>query len=163
MTELVYIALGSNLLDPESQVLRAIEKLRSLPDFEVLAASSCYQSRPMGPKDQPDYINAVVKAETKHDASGLLDQLQSIEADSGRIRNGQRWGPRVLDLDILLYGNHIIQTDRLIVPHAGIAERAFVLIPLLEINEQLVIPGLGNIKQLIARLRANDINTLEKL
>jgi len=149
MTEvLAYIGLGSNLDNPESQVEAAIEALASLPHTRLQACSSLYCSAPMGPQDQPDYVNAVVQLHTGLEAEALLDKLQGIEQARGRVR-AQHWGPRILDLDILLYGEDLVATQRLKIPHPGIAQRNFVLYPLAEINGQLEIPGLGGLKSLL--------------
>ena len=149
MTEvLTYIGLGSNLDNPESQVKTAIEALAGLSQIRLQDRSSLYRSAPMGPQDQPDYVNAVVKLSTGLEPEALLDKLQGIERVQGRVRT-QRWGPRTLDLDILLYGQCVVATERLKIPHPGIAERSFVLYPLAEINGQLEIPGLGRVQSLL--------------
>ena len=149
MTEvLVYVGLGSNLDNPESQVKTAIEALAGLPQTRLQARSSLYRSAPMGPQDQPDYLNAVVQLSTGLEPEALLDKLQGIEQAQGRVR-AQHWGPRTLDLDILLYGEDVVATERLKIPHPGIAERSFVLYPLAEINGQLEIPGLGGVGSLM--------------
>ncbi|MGB5407444.1 MAG: 2-amino-4-hydroxy-6-hydroxymethyldihydropteridine diphosphokinase [Thiogranum sp.] len=149
MTEvLTYIGLGSNLDNPESQVKTAIEALAGLSQIRLQDRSSLYRSAPMGPQDQPDYVNAVVKLSTGLEPEALLDKLQGIERAQGRVRT-QRWGPRTLDLDILLYGQCVVATERLKIPHPGIAERSFVLYPLAEINGQLEIPGLGRVQSLL--------------
>ena len=149
MTEvLTYIGLGSNLDNPESQVKTAIEALANLSQIRLQDRSSLYRSAPMGPQDQPDYVNAVVKLSTGLEPEALLDKLQGIERAQGRVRT-QRWGPRTLDLDILLYGQCVVATERLKIPHPGIAERSFVLYPLAEINGQLEIPGLGRVQSLL--------------
>jgi len=145
---LVYIGLGSNLDSPESQVKTAIEALACLPQTRLQARSSLYRSAPMGPQDQPDYLNAVVELCTGLDPESLLDKLQGIERAQGRVR-AQHWGPRTLDLDILLYGEAVVASERLIIPHPGVAERSFVLYPLAEINGQLDIPGLGRVQSLL--------------
>jgi len=151
-----YIALGSNLDNPLAQVRQAIEELARLPGSRMLAASSLYRSPPMGPADQPDYINAVVALETALSAHSLLDALQAIEQAHGRVRGPQRWGPRSLDLDVLLYGREIINDQRLTIPHPGIAERAFVLFPLQEIvAADFVIPGNDSLSALLARVAAD--------
>ncbi|MCB1756273.1 MAG: 2-amino-4-hydroxy-6-hydroxymethyldihydropteridine diphosphokinase, partial [Gammaproteobacteria bacterium] len=124
---------------------------------------SLYRSSPMGPADQPDFINAVVKAVTGFSALDLLDRLQAIEQQMGRVRDGQRWGPRVIDLDLLLFGSETIATPRLTVPHYGLAERAFVLVPLAEINPGLMIPGQGALQGLLERTDSAMIEALEKL
>jgi len=149
MTEvLAYIGLGSNLDKPESQLKTAIEALAGLPQTGLQACSSLYRSAPMGPQDQPDYVNAVVQLSTALEAEVLLDKLQGIERAHGRVR-AQHWGPRTLDLDILLYGQAVVATERLKIPHPGMAERSFVLYPLAEINGQLEIPGLGRLQSLL--------------
>jgi len=144
----VYVGLGSNLDDPQQQVTRALEELAALPLTELDARSSLYRSKPMGPQDQPDYINAVARLRTLLSAEVLLDRLQAIESQHARVRS-QHWGPRTLDLDLLLYGENIIQTERLNVPHPGIAERNFVLYPLAEIDGQLEIPGQGQLMKFL--------------
>jgi 2-amino-4-hydroxy-6-hydroxymethyldihydropteridine diphosphokinase len=160
MTEvLVYVGLGSNLDDPESRVKAGIELLACLPHSCLRACSSLYRSAPMGPQDQPDYVNAVVELSTSLQAEVLLDQLQAAERVQGRTRT-RRWGPRTLDLDILLYGQNVYATDRLRVPHPGIAQRNFVLYPLAEVNAELQIPGLGSIQSLLARCSDADLYRL---
>ncbi len=144
-----FIGLGSNLEDPYQQVSTALQELATLPATRVSARSSLYSSLPMGPADQPVYINAVARLETQLSAAALLDALQAIEAQHGRVRNGERWGPRTLDLDILLYADEQIETVRLRVPHPGIAERNFVLQPLAEIAPTLEIPALGAVRELL--------------
>ena len=137
--------------------------INQLPQIQVLDESSCYRSAPMGPQDQPNYINAVIKAKVSCDALILLDQLQAVEVGFGRERDGQRWGPRILDLDILLYADLIIRNDRLTIPHAGIADRAFVLVPLAEISPDLTIPGLKSVSELLSELNPAEIRALEKM
>ena len=140
--ESAYVALGSNLDDPQRQVEIAFDLLADLPDTELIARSSLYRSAPFGPVEQPEFVNAVVGLQTSLGASALLEHLQAIETSQGRVRK-QRWGPRTLDLDLLVYGAQVIDESRLTVPHPGIAERNFVLLPLREIAPELVIPGLG--------------------
>lgn len=145
MHEQVFIGLGSNVSHPEfgsptEQLVRAIETISNHPDLELQAASSLYQSAPMGPQDQSDYINAVAHIRCDCSADELLDHLQTIEQQFGRERKKDRWGPRTLDLDILLFDQQIIQTRRLTIPHYGIAEREFVLVPLFELAPEMVMP-----------------------
>jgi len=147
MSQRIFIGLGSNLADPPKQLMMAVAALRELPDTEFKKVSGVYITRPMGPEDQPDYYNAVVEAVTTLSAIELLDTLQSIENRQGRQRDGKRWHERTLDLDILLYGDEIIVTDRLVIPHPGMHERGFVLFPLHEIEKDIEIPGKGNINQ----------------
>ncbi len=142
---LVYIGIGSNLEDPLSQVRRAIEQLAALIQSKLISRSSLYASKPMGSVEQPDYINAVVSIKTSLSALDLLDELQQIETEHGRVRSGPRWGSRTLDLDILLYGEKTINSVSLRIPHPGLHERAFVLYPLYEINPELMIPGKANV------------------
>ena len=137
----VYIGLGSNLAQPLQQLQSALTSLGALPNTILIQASSFYASQPMGPQDQPDYVNGVVLLETELEAHTLLRHTQLIETQHGRERHGQRWGPRTLDLDILLYGQHQISSEELVVPHYGMREREFVLYPLFEIAPELVLPN----------------------
>ncbi len=159
MTE-VYVAIGSNLADPLGQARRAVSALAALPESAVQQASSFYSSRPMGPADQPDYVNAVVRLTTRLAPLALLDQLQSIELEQGRVRKEERWGPRSLDLDLLLYGDECIQSERLTVPHYGMKEREFVLLPLAEIAPALVLPCGTPLNDLVARCPRNDLTII---
>jgi 2-amino-4-hydroxy-6-hydroxymethyldihydropteridine diphosphokinase len=136
----VYIGLGSNLALPEKQIQAACKSLASLPKTALIRCSSLYQSQPMGPQDQPDYVNAVVLLETELSPESLLQQTQLIETQQGRIRKTNRWGPRTLDLDMLLYGSQQINSKHLTVPHSGIKHREFVLYPLYEITPDLTFP-----------------------
>jgi len=148
---IAYIALGSNLDDPPRQIRSAVAALRELPQSRLNACSSLYRSRPLGPSDQPEYVNAVAALQTALAPEQLLEQLQCIELQHGRVRTAQRWGPRTLDLDIVLYGAQQIDTPRLTVPHYAMAERHFVLYPLQEIADpRLVIPGRGALAELVA-------------
>ncbi|MDO6594993.1 2-amino-4-hydroxy-6-hydroxymethyldihydropteridine diphosphokinase [Neptuniibacter sp. 1_MG-2023] len=134
-----FIGLGSNLDDPIQQVSSALNELALLDKCELINASSLYASAPVGPQDQPDFINAVAEIETELSPEALLDQLQLLEQKHQRIRE-RHWGPRTLDLDILLYGHQIIETERLSIPHPYMYERSFVLYPLAEINPHLSMP-----------------------
>ena len=136
-----YIGVGSNLGNPAEKAQQAIKALSNLDNCSLLAASSLYCSKPMGPSDQPDYINAVVKLETSLRPLALLDALQEIELNQGRVRKNERWGPRTLDLDILLIDNLHIDNERLTVPHYGLCDREFVLYPLFEIEPSLKLPN----------------------
>ena len=137
-----FVGLGSNLEEPVRQIELAIELLKAIPDTELVSRSSLYRSAPLGTIAQPDFVNAVARIVTVLNAHSLLQSLQEIEHLQGRVR-GERWGPRVLDLDLLVYGSTSIDQPTLTVPHPGIAERNFVLLPLQEIAPDLVIPGLG--------------------
>lgn len=139
---LTYIGLGSNLDDPESQVLAAMAALDATPGCHVAARSSLYRSAPFGPVKQADFVNAAVALRTALPADELLRVLQDIELRLGR-EPSERWGPRVIDLDLLVYGHAIIDEPHLKVPHPGIAARNFVLLPLREIAPELKVPGLG--------------------
>lgn len=140
MSEVIaYIWLGSNLCDPVQQVITAINELSTLPESRLTAQSSLYRTPPMGPSDQPDFVNAAVEIKTRLSALDLLDELQRIEQRHQRERS-VNWGPRTLDLDILLYGQHVISHERLTVPHRGLTERLFVLPPLLEMAPDLMLP-----------------------
>lgn len=151
MQEKVYVGVGSNLNDPVSQVITAISQLAQLPHTNLVCRSSLYRSLPMGPQDQPNYVNAVVLLVTDLEPLGLLDELQALEERHGRKRTGERWGPRTLDLDILMYGENIINSDRLVVPHPGLHERPFVLYPLHEIAPEIAVPEKGKIVSLLTR------------
>lgn len=146
----VYIGLGSNLNQPANQIEKARLSINHLNGVEETGFSSLYRSRPMGPQDQPDYLNAVMEIETGLKPLELLDGLQAIESDQGRVRQGERWGARPIDLDILLYGEEILESERLTVPHPGIYERPFVLYPLKEISPNLIIPQYGALAGLVA-------------
>ncbi len=135
-----FIALGSNQADPGAQVTRAFDALQCLPQSRLLARSSLYRSDPLGPQDQPAFINAVAMLDTELAPEALLDALQSIEQQAGRLRQAERWGPRILDLDLLLYANRIIDTPRLQVPHYHMHARSFVLYPLAELAPDLTMP-----------------------
>lgn len=156
-----YIGLGSNLQQPIQQVKQALQALAGLPDTQLLAHSRLYCSAPMGPPDQPDYVNAVAALETSLPALDLLHALHAIEQAQGRIRDGQRWGPRTLDLDILVYGDECINDEQLVVPHPGLHDRNFVLYPLKEIAPGLVIPGRGALSDLVARCPASGLEPIE--
>jgi 2-amino-4-hydroxy-6-hydroxymethyldihydropteridine diphosphokinase len=159
----VYIGIGSNLQQPIEQVKQALQRLAGIPQTRLIACSPLYRSAPLGPADQPDYINAVAALETELAPLDLLDALQAIERQQGRVRSGERWGPRTLDLDLLLYGEQQIANDRLIVPHPGLGERNFVLYPLYDIaGEDLQIPGLGLLGQLLQTCPAQGLELLEQ-
>lgn len=136
----VYIGLGSNQASPIEQLQRAITALKQSEEVTLVRCSAMYGSKPMGPQDQPDFVNAVAELSTELSPLALLKYLQSIEQIHGRQRNANRWGPRTLDLDILLFGDSSIELPDLIVPHYGLSEREFVLYPLLEIAADLVMP-----------------------
>jgi 2-amino-4-hydroxy-6-hydroxymethyldihydropteridine diphosphokinase len=156
----VYIGLGANLDQPVLQLQHAITALQQVTDSCLVQVSSLYGSKPMGPQDQPDYVNAVAALDTQLSAGQLLDALQQIEQQHGRQRKAERWGPRTLDLDILLYGNDIINTERLTIPHYGLRQREFVLYPLYEITPLLQLPDGTVLSSLLEQV---PLNGLEKL
>ncbi|OEF04106.1 2-amino-4-hydroxy-6-hydroxymethyldihydropteridine diphosphokinase [Vibrio genomosp. F10] len=156
---IAYIAVGSNLADPVGQANDAIEALKHLPNSSKLSASQLYSSSPMGPQDQPDYINAVVAIETQLTPFELLDCTQAIEQEQGRVRKDDRWGPRTLDLDIILYGNEVIDSERLVIPHYGMKEREFVLYPLAEIAPNLTLPDGTELQELLNKVDLNGLRT----
>lgn len=152
--ERVWIGVGSNLLNPKHQVDQALRTLSRLPMTKCIACSSYYCSRPLGNKLQPDFLNAIVILDTMLCPELLLNYLQYIERQHGRIRGSVAWQSRTLDLDILLFGKNIINNDRLIIPHYGILHREFVVYPLIELDAGLVLPDgriLLNCVRMIAR------------
>ena len=153
----VYIALGSNLANPLHQVQSALNALAELPQTTLTATSSLYRTPPLGPQDQPDYLNAVVALDTDLSAENLLDHTQKIELEHGRVRKDERWGPRTLDLDILLFGDEIINTERLTVPHYDMKNRQFMLYPLAEIAPELRFPSGESLQSVIAQLSAEPL------
>jgi 2-amino-4-hydroxy-6-hydroxymethyldihydropteridine diphosphokinase len=161
---IAFIGLGSNLAQPVQQVQTALSELDALEHTRCLRHSSLYRSAPMGPQDQPDYINAVAQLDTDLEPLALLQALQTIEARHQRLRQGERWGPRTLDLDLLLYDDRQIDLPQLTVPHAGLYERNFVLYPLAEIVEaqggDLAIPGRGMLSALVARCERGSLEPI---
>jgi 2-amino-4-hydroxy-6-hydroxymethyldihydropteridine diphosphokinase len=156
-----YIGVGSNLDDPPGQVRSAIAALEQLPDTTVTAVSSLYRSRPVGPRDQPDFTNAVVRLETALSAFTLLRHMQTIEDKHGRRRDGRHWGPRTLDLDLLLFGDQRIAEPDLRVPHPEMTRRGFVLAPLVEISPEVNIPGAGPARAVLEGLDTSDLVRLD--
>ncbi len=154
-----YVGMGSNLDDPEGQLRRALFELAEIPDTRLIRSSGFYISPPMGPPDQPQYVNAVVELETRLPPALLLDELQRIEHAHGRVRT-VRWGARTLDLDLLLFGNQIIDTPRLQVPHPGLAKRNFVLYPLQELAVDMEIPGNGTLRELLQHCSSEGLKQL---
>lgn len=156
-----YIGLGGNLDQPAGRLRAARAAIAGVEGIRETAFSSLYRSAPMGPAGQPDYVNAVMAIETRLSPLDLLDQLQAIETTFGRVRMGERWGPRTLDLDLLLYGRDILASERLTVPHPGLALREFVLYPLREIASHLDIPGLGPLDDLVRRCPRRGLTVIE--
>ncbi|MDO6611580.1 2-amino-4-hydroxy-6-hydroxymethyldihydropteridine diphosphokinase [Shewanella sp. 1_MG-2023] len=150
MSTTVYVALGANLNEPVQQIQDAVLALKKIALDAIVNVSPLYRSVPMGDVEQPDYVNGVAQFNTDLAPIALLDALQAIENTQGRVRE-IRWGPRTLDLDILLYGTQIIDEPRLSIPHYGMKQRSFVLIPLADINQQLILPCSTELKSLITR------------
>jgi len=159
--EQVYVGLGSNLADPRAQVERASRALAALPQTRLVQRSRLYRSAPWGRADQPEFVNAVVALQTELTPRELLEALLKIERAAGRARDATRWGPRVLDLDILLFGDRLIDEPGLHVPHPHLHERAFVLLPLAEIAPDLIVPGHGRVDDLARRIDASTCRPLE--
>jgi 2-amino-4-hydroxy-6-hydroxymethyldihydropteridine diphosphokinase len=154
-----FVALGANLDDPPGQIRSAFLALDRLAGTTLLQRSSLYRTAPVGYAEQPDFVNAVVRLATGLDAASLLQELLAIEASRGRLR-GIRNGPRILDLDLLLYDATVIVEEALVVPHPRMHERAFVLVPLLEIAPEIVIPGRGPAAHWLARLDAGGVERM---
>lgn len=154
----VYVALGSNLNDPLNQLKQAV---KSLQEFAIhLEVSPFYGSKPVGPQDQPDYVNAVAKFETNLTALELLDKLQYIENQQGRVRL-RRWGERTLDLDLILYGDEQIQNERLTVPHIEMKNREFVIVPLFDLSPELVLPSGEKLAEIYAKYQDHQMAVFE--
>ena len=156
-----YVALGSNLDDPEAQVERGFAALAALPHTVLDARSRLYRTPPWGVPDQPDFINAVARLETSLPPRELLDELLAIETRAGRER-GVRYGPRILDLDLLLYGDRAIREPGLAIPHPRLHERAFVLLPLADIAPELDVPGQGRVADVLARVDTTGCVAVER-
>lgn len=155
-----YIALGSNLNQPKQQLNDAIHRLSQLQHSQLIRVSSFYQSKPLGPQDQPDYVNAVICLDTQLAPLSLLDQLQQIEQQQGRVRL-RRWGERTLDLDILLYGDMQMASERLTLPHYAMTEREFVIVPLFEIAPDLLLPDGSLLRSHYQKFIAHQMQILE--
>ncbi|OQX16060.1 MAG: 2-amino-4-hydroxy-6-hydroxymethyldihydropteridine diphosphokinase [Thiothrix lacustris] len=161
MPVLCYIGLGSNLGNPVANLHSALKQLAGMEGVELQGVSRFYTSKPMGPPDQPDYVNAVAGVLTPLPAHALLQTLFTVERAHGRVRDvGLRWGPRTLDLDLLLYGDAMIDTPDLCVPHPGIGERSFVVLPLLDLAPHLVLPDGRSLSACRAALACDDLYPL---
>ncbi len=157
----VWVGLGSNLGDPLAHLRAAIEGLKNIPDTRLLMTSAWYRNPPMGPVSQPDYINSVAGLLTVLSARQLLLELQALERAAGRDRaKSEPWGARELDLDILSYGQQRVDEPGLTIPHPGIAERNFVLFPLIDTAPGLLIPGVAPLGQLV---KLHDRSTVQRL
>ncbi len=155
-----YVGLGSNLDDPRAQVLRAGDALAQLTDSRFVLRSSLYRTPPFGPVEQPDFVNAVVAMLTQLDAANFLSVLKRLETKLGRQAPVVRWGPRVIDLDLLVHGTSVLDQPDITVPHPGLAQRAFVLRPLAEIAPDLLVPRVGRVASLLARVDASKVERL---
>jgi len=155
-----YVGLGSNLADPERQVPRAIDALRRLPGSRLVVSSPLYRTRPLGDVVQPAFVNAVAGLLTQASPEDLLSALRALERELGRESPRERWGPRVIDLDLLVVGREVRGTETLTLPHAGLAQRDFVLYPLADIAPDLDVPGLGRVALLRDRVANRGIERL---
>lgn len=152
-----YIGLGSNLSDPRGQVHAALKALMRLPRTHFVCASRLYGSRALGPVTQPDFVNAAAGVVTQLTALELLRELRAVEVAAGRPAIHEHWGPRVIDLDLLVFGAQCCTSTDLTVPHPGVVERNFVLYPLADIAPDLEVPGAGRVRELLARVRADGV------
>jgi 2-amino-4-hydroxy-6-hydroxymethyldihydropteridine diphosphokinase len=152
-----YIGVGSNLADPRQQVLTACARLGKLPRSRVLLRSPLYRSRPLGPIAQPEFVNAVVAVLTQLRPGELLAALRALETAQGRPAQHERWGPRIIDLDLLAYAREQRTDAQLTLPHPGIVERNFVLYPLADIAPDLELPGLGRVTELKGRVTSEGL------
>ena len=157
----VYLGLGSNLDNPQQQVMNAIAYLADCPGLKLITQSSLYRSQPLGGLDQPQYVNAIVKIQTMLSPESLLAITQQIESQMGRVRtDSQRWQARVIDIDIILYGSQSVQSPALQIPHYAMKDRAFVLYPLLEIAPNLVFPCGNTLRSCCDALNDNDVEKI---
>jgi 2-amino-4-hydroxy-6-hydroxymethyldihydropteridine diphosphokinase len=156
-----YVGLGSNLQEPRAQVAKAFDRLGSIAGTRAIVLSPLYGSKPFGPVAQPDFVNAVAGLLTQLPAEELLAQLRALEQALGRPASHEKWGPRVIDLDLLAYGRARHESPLLVLPHPGIAERNFVLHPLAAIAPDLDVPGLGRVASLKERVAATGLWPLQ--
>lgn len=156
-----WLGLGSNLQQPVARLQQALKQLDEADGVEILTTSSFYRTPPWGDAQQSDFINAVVQIATRLEPVALLHVLQSIEKVMGRQRSERRWGPRVIDIDLLLYGGQQYNSSELELPHARMHERAFVLMPLCELDASLEIPGRGRAGELLKQLDCSAIIRLK--
>jgi 2-amino-4-hydroxy-6-hydroxymethyldihydropteridine diphosphokinase len=152
-----YIGLGSNLSEPATQVRQAMQRLALLPQTRLVAVSRLYGSRPMGPVSQPDFVNAVAGVLTQLTALELLRALRNQEGEAGRPAVREHWGPRVIDLDVLVFGSEQSSGPELLLPHPGVVDRNFVLYPLADIAPDLEVPGHGRVRELLAAVSADGV------
>jgi 2-amino-4-hydroxy-6-hydroxymethyldihydropteridine diphosphokinase len=156
-----YVGVGSNLDDPARQVRSALQHLTRLPDTRLILSSRAYLSRPFGPVAQPDFVNAAAALLTRLGSKQLLHELRALESAMGRPPKHERWGPRIIDLDLLAYGRERSSDPHLTLPHPGIVERNFVLYPLAEITPDLELPGLGRVAELKGRVAPDGLRPLD--
>lgn len=149
---LVYIGVGANLGDREATIRAALERLGAQKEIEIVGVSSLRETDPVGYVDQPRFLNGAVALETELPPRELLERMLAVERELGRVRDGPRFGPRTIDLDLLLYGDAVVDEPGLVVPHPRMTERAFVLEPLAELDPELVVPGRGPLRSLVAGL-----------
>lgn len=156
----VYVGIGSNQQDPIKQVQSAIEEISNLDDLNVIATSSLYRTTPVGPQDQPDFINAVLQCVVNLEPLDFLSKMQAIEHLHGRVRGDVQFDPRTLDLDILLFDDQVLTLEQLTVPHPRMFERAFVLYPLAEISADLTFPDGTLLSQLLSQISPQGVTQL---
>ncbi len=157
----VYVGLGSNLDNPMAQLRTAKSALSMLPRTRLERCSSFYRTAPVGYTEQSDFLNAVCCLSTELDAATLVEHLLAIEVQHGRVERKQKWGPRILDLDLLLYDQSVMSTPGLTVPHPRLHERAFVLYPLSELDRDLIVPGRGKVTEFLASCREQRIEKID--
>ncbi len=162
-TVIAWIGIGSNLGQPMEQVQKSLQALAELPGSELLWRSHLYCTDPVGGVEQPAFINAVARLQTRLSARALMHNLQNLEALAGRQRSAEVfWGPRVLDLDLLSHGDLISSDPALRIPHPRLTERAFVLIPLAEFDSTLVLPGCGGIADYLPAVSDQSVKRLSE-
>lgn len=149
---LVYVGLGANLGDREVTIRAALDLLGVHDEIEVIRVSALRETDPVGYADQPRFLNGAAALETTLGPRDLLELMLGVERDLGRLRDGRRFGPRTIDLDLLLYGDAVVDEPGLEIPHPRLTERAFVLEPLAELDPELVIPGRGPVRDFLAGL-----------
>lgn len=147
-----YIGVGSNLDSPGNRVRHAISAIGDYPDTRLVFSSPLYRSAPLGPQDQPDFVNAVIAVLTRLAPDGLFSLMQETERENGRDRSVGHWGPRTLDLDLLSVSSLELKTEQLTLPHPGIADRNFVLLPWSDITPDYFVPGLAPVRRLVSKL-----------
>ncbi|HEY8537885.1 MAG TPA: 2-amino-4-hydroxy-6-hydroxymethyldihydropteridine diphosphokinase [Steroidobacteraceae bacterium] len=155
-----YVAIGANLGEPIATVRRAFSHLNALPSTRLIARSRLYRSAPLGPQDQPAFVNAAAGLLTELSALDLLRELKALEVKLGRVTPAVRWGPRIIDFDLCVFGSQRIETDELTVPHPGVPLRNFVLYPLFDLAPDLEVPGHGRVRELLGRASAEGLEAL---